>query len=177
MFPRYRLYPEIEVEVLAFQDKSTVCWMLAPEPLTVSNAELELLVKNEMFAEAVPVVLGANVTVKGRLCPAASVTGNVSPPTANAELLEQSEERVRLPPVAVILPDCVCVVPIVTLPKLIEPGVTPSIPLALVPLPVKAILTEGSEASETSESVALSVPVVAGLKVTNRLALPPEGRE
>jgi len=61
------LYPEIDVEVLAFQDKSTACWIVAPEPLTVSNAEVELLVKKEMFAEAVPLVVGANVTVKGTL--------------------------------------------------------------------------------------------------------------
>jgi hypothetical protein len=61
------LYPEIEVEVLAFQDKATLCWIVTPEPLAVSSAELELLVKKERFAEAVPVVVGANVTVKGML--------------------------------------------------------------------------------------------------------------
>ena len=55
------------MDVLAFQDKSTVCCMLAPEPLAVSNAEVEVLVKNEIFAEAVPLVVGANVTVKGTL--------------------------------------------------------------------------------------------------------------
>ena len=67
MLPRYTLYPETEVEVLAFQDKFTMCWIVAPEPLAVSNAVLELLVKKEMLAEAVPVVWGANVTVKGML--------------------------------------------------------------------------------------------------------------
>jgi len=60
------LYPEIEVDVLALHDRSTVCWMVAPEPLAVSDAEVELLVKNEMFAEAVAVEVGANVTVNGR---------------------------------------------------------------------------------------------------------------
>ena len=36
--PRYTLYPVIEVDVLAFQDKSMMCWMLVPEPLAVSKA-------------------------------------------------------------------------------------------------------------------------------------------
>jgi hypothetical protein len=65
--PRYTLYPVIEVDVLAFQDKATVCWMVAPEPLAVSKAEVEVLVKKEIFAEAVLLVVGANVTVKGTL--------------------------------------------------------------------------------------------------------------
>lgn len=64
---RYTLYPDIEVDVLAFQDKSTVCWTVAPVPLTLSRAEVEVLVKKERFAEAVPVVVGENVTVKGTL--------------------------------------------------------------------------------------------------------------
>jgi len=55
------------VDVLAFHDKSTLCWMVAPEPLAVSKAEVELLVKKEMLAEDIPVAVGANVTVKGRL--------------------------------------------------------------------------------------------------------------
>lgn len=67
MLPRYTLYPEIEEDVLAFQDKSTVCWTVAPEPLTLSRAELAVLVKKERFAEALPVVVGENVTVKGTL--------------------------------------------------------------------------------------------------------------
>ena len=65
--PRYTLYPTIEVDVLAFQDKSTVCWRFAPEPLAVSKAEVDELVKKKIFAEAVPLVVGANVIVKGML--------------------------------------------------------------------------------------------------------------
>jgi hypothetical protein len=99
------LYPEIEVDVLAFQDKLTLCWRVAPEPLAVSRADVELLVKKERFAEAAPVAVGPNVTVKGTLWPAASVNGRVSPPTVNAELLELDEDRVTLPPLAVMLPD------------------------------------------------------------------------
>lgn len=64
--------------------------------------------------------------------------------------------------------------PIVTLPKLIEPGVTPSVPLVTeVPLPVKVTATEGSEASEARVKVALSVPGVVGVNATERFTLLP----
>jgi hypothetical protein len=52
-------------------------------------------------------------------------------------LLELLEDKVILPPLTVKLPDSVCVVPMVTLPKLMEPGVTPNVPLDVVPLPVR----------------------------------------
>jgi hypothetical protein len=58
----------------------------------------------EMFAEAEPTAVGANVTEKGTLCPAARVTGNVSPPTVKAELLEPTEDSVKPPPLALMLP-------------------------------------------------------------------------
>jgi hypothetical protein len=64
-----------------------------------------------------------------------------------------------------------------TLPKLVDPGVTPRVPLEVIPLPVRETPTDGSDALELlRESVALSVPVVEGTKVTDRLALPPAGR-
>jgi hypothetical protein len=63
---RYTLYPAIEVDVLAFHDNPTVCWTAAPEPEAVSDVELALAAKNEIFADAEPAALGANVTVKGR---------------------------------------------------------------------------------------------------------------
>jgi len=65
--PRYTLYPAIELDVLAFQDSWTVCWIVVPEPLAVSDADVELLVKKEMFAEAEPEAVGAKVNVKGAL--------------------------------------------------------------------------------------------------------------
>ena len=63
--PRYTLYPATEVDVLAFQDRLTVCGTVAPEPVAVCNAEVELLVKNDRLAEADPAVLGVNATVNG----------------------------------------------------------------------------------------------------------------
>ena len=170
------MYPAIELDGLAFHDRSTMCWVVAPEPLADSDAEVELLVKNEMFAEAEPAAVGAKVRVKGTLCPATRVIGNVSPPTVNTELLELVDDSVTLPPEAVTLPPCVWVVPIVTLPKLIEPGVTASVPLVVVPLPLRETFTLGSDAFEASVRVAFSVPDVLGEKVTDRFALAPAAR-
>ena len=42
-------------------------WIFPPEPLAVSKAEVELLLKKKILAEAVPLTVGANVTVKGTL--------------------------------------------------------------------------------------------------------------
>lgn len=64
---RYTLYPATEVDVLALHDSSTLCWTVAPEPVAVSDADVALLAKKEIFAEAAPDAVGANVTVKGTL--------------------------------------------------------------------------------------------------------------
>ena len=37
----------IPLDVLAFEDKLTVCWTVAPEPLAISEAEVEVLVKRK----------------------------------------------------------------------------------------------------------------------------------
>jgi len=62
------LYPTT-AEVLEFQDRSTLCWMAdAPVPVTASVIdEIEALLANETFADAVPLVCGENVTEKGTL--------------------------------------------------------------------------------------------------------------
>ena len=100
----------------------------------------------------------------------------MSPPAVKAELLELVDDSVTLPPDAVTLPFCVWVVPIVTLPKLIDPGVTASVPLVVVPLPLSEMLTVGSDPFEVSVRVALSVPEVVGEKVTDKFALAPAAR-
>ena len=129
-----------------------------------------------MFADAVPVVVGAKVNVNGMLCPDAIVTGRLSPPVVNAALLELTEETVTLPLDAVTLPLWLWLLPIVTEPKLIEPGVTPNVPLEVAPVPDKAIVTVGSEAFELSDRVALAVPTTVGEKTTDILTLLPAAR-
>lgn len=66
----------------------------------------------------------------------------------------------------------------VTLPKIIDPGVTPRVPLVVVvfPVPVRDAVTDGSDALDVSASVAVFVPGVVGAKVTDRLALAPAAR-
>lgn len=98
------MYPETEVDVLAFQDRSTVCWVVAPVPVMLSEARTDPLLRNEILPEAVPDIVGLNVTLKGTLCPAAMVTGNVMPLSVKAELLELAEEIATLPPLAMMLP-------------------------------------------------------------------------
>jgi hypothetical protein len=147
-----------------------------PVPLAVSVAEPELLVKKEIFADALPLVVGEKVTVKGTLCPDAIVVGNVSPLSVNSELLELAEERVTLPPLAVTLPLVLWLLPIVTELKLIEPGVTPMAPLEFVPVPERATVTTGSDAFELRERVALAVPATVGEKTTDKLTLLPAAR-
>jgi hypothetical protein len=129
-----------------------------------------------ILVEAVAVVVGAKVTVKGTLCPAAIVTGKASPLTVNWELPELADERVTLPPVAVRLPVWGLVVPTVTVPKLIETGVSASVPVAVVALPDRATATEGLDASELRVRVAEAVPATVGAKTTDKLALAPAAR-
>jgi hypothetical protein len=91
-------------------------------------------------------------------------------------LLELTEDTVTLPPLAVRLPLWDPAVPIVTLPKLIETGVTPTVPLEVVAVPDRDTETDESDAVELIESVAVSVPVVLGVNVTDKLALAPAAR-
>ena len=63
-----------------------------------------------------------------------------------------------------------------TVPKLMDPGVTPSVPLDVVALPVRETATEGSEALEVRVRVPVLVPAAVGVKVTDRLALLPAAR-
>ena len=61
------MYPATEVDVLAFHDRSTMCWLVPPVPLAVSEAKVEPLLIKEILPEAVPATVGVKVTVKGTL--------------------------------------------------------------------------------------------------------------
>ena len=58
-----------------------------------------LLVK-EMLPEAIPLLCGANVTVRFALCPVASVSGNETPLRLNSPLVALADETVTLAPLA-----------------------------------------------------------------------------
>lgn len=147
--------------------------MVAPDPLADSATEFELLDAKVRLADAVPVVVGAKVTVKGTLWPEDRVTGRESPLTVNSELFEEVEERVTVPPLAVTAPLCVCVLPMVTLPKLSEPGLTEIVPTVVLPVPERETYTFGFDALEARVRVALAAPDVVGANVTDKFAFAP----
>lgn len=66
--------------------------------------------------------------------------------------------------------------PIVTLPKFMAPGVTPSVPLVVVPLPVRDTFTNELEALELTERVAMFVPAAVGENTSDKLALVPAAK-
>jgi hypothetical protein len=167
------LYPATEVDVLAFQDRSIVCWIVPPVPLAVSEAKVEPLLIKEILPEAAPVTVGAKVTVKGTLWPAAIVTGNGNPLKVNSELLELAEERVTLAPLAVMLPVWLWLLPMVRVPKLIDAGVTPSVLVEVIAVPERETATEGLDPFELMVRVAPSVPATVGENFTDKFALLP----
>ena len=65
----------------------------------------------------------------------------------------------------------------VTLPKFMEPGVTPNVPLVEVAEPLRATATDGSDAFEVIARLAVSVPEVVGENCTVRFALEPAAKE
>src|SRR5215472_13118577 len=65
----------------------------------------------------------------------------------------------------------------VTLLKFMEPGVTPSVPLVVVAVPLSETATDGSAAFDAIERLAVSVPELVGENFTVRLALEPAAKE
>jgi len=124
----------------------------------------------------VPAACGLNVIVYETLCPAAMVTGNVSPPTLKAELLVLAAVTVTLAPLAVSLPVPELLSPTVTLPRLRVAGEALSVPTAAVPVPDKDTVNRGFEALEVTVTFPLAVPVVLGANFTVKVTLCPAPR-
>jgi hypothetical protein len=96
---------------------------------------------------ALPVAVGANLTVKLADLPAFSVTGRVKPVTLNPLPLAPRAETVTAdPPEFVMVSERLCVVPVVTLPKLSEDGLAAMAP-AVTPVPETEMLAACFEAS------------------------------
>ena len=148
--------------------------MVAPVPLAASAVgELVALLANEIFAEAVPAPCGAKVTVNATLCPAGIVTGRLIPFKVKSELLELPEFTVTLDPDALRVPLRVCVVPIVTFPKLMALGETASDPAADAPVPDSATPRLGFDPFDATVTVPLKLPLVAGANVIDAATLCP----
>ena len=78
-----------------------------------------------------------------------------------------------VPPVFVTVADKDWLVPTVTLPKLREVGLELSCPGVAVPLPDKATVRFGFEASEVTVTVPLALPAEPGANFTLKLVLSP----
>jgi len=65
----------------------------------------------------------------------------------------------------------------VTLPKLMEPGVTPRVPLVVAAVPLRGTATEASVAFEAMVRLAVLVPGLVGEYVTDKLALAPAAKD
>ena len=100
------LYPEMPGEVVASQDKVTVCVGAAVpvrvNPAVVIAGEASLVTVKVALRD--PAVVGLNVIVYGRLCPAAIVTGSEILPRLNAEFVVLAAVMVTLAPVTVHFP-------------------------------------------------------------------------
>jgi len=153
--------------VLAVQVRATLCCTGAvPFPARdCTVGPFDALLAKLRFADAAPETWGVNFTVKGTEFPVASVSGNVIPLNVNSALLILADDTVTEPPLAVSVPLCDALLPIVTLPKLMLAGATASCPGA-TPVPLNAIEKFGLEPFEVTASVSLAAPATAGVKVT-----------
>src|SRR5471032_2509336 len=95
-------------EVLAFQERPTLCGATAPTPLVVSiSGELGALEAKDRVPDIVPLACGVKATLNDELLPAAIVTGKEVPSRTNWELLVAPEEMVTLVPIALKVTFCV----------------------------------------------------------------------
>ena len=170
------LYPTAP-EGPEFQLRLTL-WAAAavPDPVRVSTVGvLAALLMREMLPDATPLVRGVNVRVTDVLWPGAIVVGRDIPPRRNSELVEVTEERVTLDPVAVRVAFRVFLVPTVTLPKFKSVALGVNWP-AEMPVPERGIVRFGFEAFESTVMPPLALPSAFGLNPTLKVTLCPLSR-
>ncbi len=124
------------------------------------------------FPLTAPVVVGANLTVNVVLCPAVSVKEELIPLRVNpGPLICTFETETLDPPVFVIVPERDRFEPTVTLPKLKEVGFALSCPAVADPVPDRAMLNVGFEASEVTVTLPVALPDDVGANFTLKLVL------
>lgn len=166
------MYPTTLFEVLAVQFRATLCCGgVIPEPVTdCEMGEFEALLLKVIFPEAAPVLVGAKTTEKGTLFPDGMVTGKLMPLKENSAWLTLAEVTVTGPLLAVRVAAWVLVLPLTTLPKLIEAGETPNCPGA-IPVPLSGTESVGLVALEVATRLPLALPPTRGLKETLKVTL------
>src|SRR5205807_1574035 len=137
--------------------------------------ELAALLTSEMLPDALLVAVGANCTLKVLDCPAARVSGKVSPLMLEPAPVTGYCAMVRLaPPEFVKVRFCTAVLPTSTLPKLTLGGMTETSGCSPVTLslhdalPISALLT--------SEMLPDALPVAVGANCTLKVLDCPGGR-
>jgi hypothetical protein len=108
-------------------------WVPVPVSVWVVG-ELGALLINEVLPDAAPEAWGEKVTVKGALCPAASVTGKVIPLTEYPGPFQLAEEIVTAEAPAVSVPVLMLLLPTVTFPKASWEGEAESAPGSAIPV-------------------------------------------
>ena len=172
------MYPEMFADVLAVHERFTE-YTGAGVPVPVSASvvgEIVALLVKVKVALTVTAAVGLNVTVKGTLCPAGTVTGSDKPLMVKTELLVLAPVTVTFAPVALRLPDAVPLSPTTTFPRESVAGVTESCPwLTATPLPVSDSVVVPGVALLVKVSVAFAVPAADGLNFTVKGTFAPTG--
>jgi hypothetical protein len=138
-----------------------------PDPVqSAVSAELEPLAVTVSAPDSVEVDVGLNVAVTLALCPAATVAGSVRPESVTPFPVTLTFEIVALAlPEFVIFTVCVAVVPIATLPKLIESGESAS--ELETPCPFSGIVVVGSSALLEIVTTPVDAPLADALNATS----------
>lgn len=137
--------------------------------------ELPALLRKETVPDALPELCGTKVTVYGKLCPAASVTGNEIPLTEKPGPFQLALETVTLFELALSVPVMFLLLPTFTVPKLKVVGLMASCP-ELAPVPTRGTEMLGLFALLDTAILPLSVPLAGGVKLALKVTLCPAGR-
>lgn len=145
-------------------------------PVPVRSSTVEdgtALLTNVSVPLVDPVAFGSKITVKVALLPAAIFAGSVIPLKANWELLLLAELIVTSAPLAVSVPSAVPSAPTATLPKFNVVGLTASLALVVVPVPLIFSTVVEDFALLSKVSVPLAAPLDFGWKLTVKETLLP----
>jgi hypothetical protein len=144
-----------------------------PVPLSaIVSGEFGALLTTEMLPVALPEPVGANCAVKLADCPAAIVSGAVTPVTLNPAPVTFTAETVTLAePLFFNVIVCVLLLPTFTLPKFSLAGEAPS--CACVPVPLSAIVSGAPGPLFAIEIEPVALPAVVGANCAVNDALCP----
>lgn len=172
------LAPTVTVPKLSEVGFTVNCPGTNPEPVReIVRFGLEPSDVTAMLPVALPLVVGAKVTPKVKLCPADRVSGKVRPLMVNADdpVTVACETVTVVPPVLVSVSDCSLLVLTCTLPKALVVGLALRVP-AVTPVPVSGTFKVAFEALLTIARLPLTLPPVVGANTTLKLLLCPAVR-